>query len=277
MDHRYKGSVYKGMKMISIVMPALNEEKNIIAAIDNTLVAFEDFSIEGEIIVVNDGSTDSTPGVVMQKMEKDKRIWMLNHDRPKGIGASFWDGVDHAKGEFVVMLPGDNENDPWEILQYYKLLNSVDIVIPFVFNKQARSLFRNALSFLYRFIINSTFLVYFNYTNGTVLYRRSLLKELDFRSNGFFFQTDILIRLVKKGYLFAEVPYKLGVRKKGVSKAVSFPSLMQVMKGYLRLVNDNYHAKKNNQEPSYSKDSVTLERRSAVTDLTDCTKMEVHK
>ena len=247
------------MKMISIVMPALNEEKNIIAAIDNTLVAFEDFSLEGEIIVVNDGSTDSTPGVVMQKMEKDNRIRMLNHDRPKGIGASFWDGVDEARGQFIVMLPGDNENDPWEILQYDKLLNFVDMIIPFVFNKQARSLFRNVLSFLYRFIINTTFLVNINYTNGTVLYRKSLLQELDFRSNGFFFQTDILIRLVKKGYLFAEVPYKLGVRNTGISKAVSFPSLIQVIKGYFRLVGDIYRNK--NEKPVYHKDSITFVRR----------------
>jgi dolichol-phosphate mannosyltransferase len=248
------------MKMISIVMPALNEEKNIIAAIDNTLVAFDDFSIEGEIIVVNDGSTDSTPGVVMQKMEKDNRIRMLNHDRPKGIGASFWDGVDEARGQFIVMLPGDNENDPWEILQYDKLLNFVDMIIPFVFNKQARSLFRNVLSFLYRFIINTTFLVNINYTNGTVLYRKSLLQELDFRSNGFFFQTDILIRLVKKGYLFAEVPYKLGVRNRGISKAVSFPSLIQVIKGYFRLVGDIYYNNKN-EKPVYHKDSITFVRR----------------
>ena len=85
----------------------------------------------------------------------------------------------------VTMLPGDNENDPWETLRYLKLLEHVDIVIPFVFNKEVRSLFRNALSFIYRFIINTTFVVNFNYTNGTVLYRKSILKELNYRSVGF--------------------------------------------------------------------------------------------
>ena len=88
----------------------------------------------------------------------------------------------------VTMLPGDNENDPWEILRYRRLLEHVDIVIPFVFNKEVRSVFRNALSFIYRFIINTTFLVNFNYTNGTVLYRKSILKELYYRSTGFSFK-----------------------------------------------------------------------------------------
>lgn len=222
----------------TIIMPALNEEKNINAAIANSLAALDDFGISGELIAVNDGSTDGTEALIKSWMDQDSRVRLLSHPRPQGVGASFWDGVDQARGRFVVMLPGDNENDPWEIFRYYNLLNSVDIVIPFVFNRQVRSVFRNTLSFLYRFIINTTFLVNFNYTNGTVLYRKALLDELEFRSSGFFFQTDILVRTVKRGYLFAEVPYRLDLRSQGNSKAVSFPSLKQVIRGYLRLMRD---------------------------------------
>ena len=187
---------------VSIVMPALNEEKNILAAINNTLKSFDDYGINGEIIVINDGSTDNTRYLVEDLIKKDSRIRLINHDRPQGIGASFWDGVDNSNGDMVTMLPGDNENDPWEILRYRRLLEHVDIVIPFVFNKEVRSVFRNALSFIYRFIINTTFLVNFNYTNGTVLYRKSILKELYYRSTGFFFQADILIRTAKRGVSF---------------------------------------------------------------------------
>ena len=213
---------------ISVLMPALNEAKNIEAAIANTLASFDHIGVNGELVVINDGSTDATPALVEKAAAADKRVRLLSHRTPQGIGASFWDGVDNASGDVVVLLPGDNENDPWEIFRYYRLLEHVDVVIPFLYNKEVRSLFRNALSFAYRFIINTTFLVYFNYTNGTVLYRKSILKELPCRSTGFFFQTDILIRLVKEGYLFAEVPYRLGLRKSGVSKAVTFPSLLEV-------------------------------------------------
>ncbi|MBI5787365.1 MAG: glycosyltransferase family 2 protein [Candidatus Schekmanbacteria bacterium] len=225
---------------LSIIMPALNEEKNILAAIDTTLCAFTDFKIDGEVIVVNDGSSDKTPELVNQVLSKDTRVKLINHQTPQGIGASFWDGVDSACGDAVSMFPGDNENDPWETLRYFNLLEHVDIVIPFVYNKEVRPLYRNIISFLYRFIINTTFLVNFNYTNGTILYRRSLLDGLKHRNAGFFYQTDILIRLVKKGYLFAEIPYRLGMRNTGTSKAVSLPSLVKVAKGYLNLVKDYY-------------------------------------
>lgn len=246
---------------LTVVMPALNEEKNIELAIKNTLKALDDFNINGEIIVVNDGSTDKTDEIIGNMMNNDSRVKILRHECPQGIGTSFWKGVDNSIGDIIVMLSGDNENDPWETIRYYRLLEHVDIVIPFNFNKEVRSVFRNVLSFVYRFIINKTFLVNFNYTNGSVLYRKSILKELNYRSSGFFFQTDILIRTVKSGYLFAEVPYRLNLRIGGISKAVTFPSFVKVVKGYLNLVKDYYLNKKINLNRSFAKDSLTGIRR----------------
>jgi len=245
----------------TVVMPALNEECNILPAIKNTITTFEKFSIQGEIVVINDGSSDKTAVLVNEFIQSDKRVRIISHNKPKGIGVSFWDGVDNAQGGLIVLLPGDNENVPREILRYFKLLEHVDMVIPFVFNKQARSIYRNTLSFIYRFIINSTFLVNFNYTNGTVIYRKSMLEELEFRSTGFFFQTDILIRTVKRGYLFAEVPYRLGTRHDGASKAVSFPSFLKVIRGYLRLVNDLYFARTIKANKTFTADSQTAIRK----------------
>ncbi|MDD4955783.1 MAG: glycosyltransferase family 2 protein, partial [Candidatus Omnitrophica bacterium] len=111
---------------ISVIMPALNEEKNISPAIGNTLKAFDDFKINGEVVVINDGSTDKTEEIILELSKKDKRISLIKHTVPQGIGASFWDGVGSAKGDAVVMLPGDNENDPWETFRYASLLNHVD-------------------------------------------------------------------------------------------------------------------------------------------------------
>lgn len=226
---------------ISIVMPALNEEKNILSAISSTLETFDRLKIDGELIVINDGSSDTTEGLVKSAMAKEgHRMRLISHGAPQGIGVSFWDGISEARGEIVAMLPGDNENEPYEILRYIKLMDDVDIVVPFVYNKRVRSVFRNILSYLCLLIIDITFGVYFNYTNGTNLYRRRVLNDLDYKSRSFFFQADILIRLVKKGYLFAEVPYRLGLRRAGASKAVTFNNFIQVVKDYFRLVRDIY-------------------------------------
>ena len=247
---------------LSVIMPALNEEVNIEAAIGDTLQAMDDCRIDGEIIVVNDGSTDRTDELVAQAMKEDSRIARIRHNSPMGIGRSFWDGVDRAKGEAVIMLPGDNENYPREIFRYFDLLQHVDIVIPFLYNREVRPLFRNILSFIYRFIINTTFFVNINYTNGTVLYRKGILLELNSRNTGFFFQTDILIRSVKEGYLFAEVPYKVRTRDGGKSRAVTFPSFIQVIKGYFRLVK-NVYRNGNSKLGDHASGTMTKNRRNS--------------
>jgi len=270
MDSGRKDRVHTGIKnimqenqiLLTIIMPALNEEANILHALNNTLEAFTNYNIDGEVIVVNDGSKDKTYEMVSNLiLQYPDKVRVICHDSPEGIGASFWDGVENANGEIVCMLPGDNENDPLEILRYMELLRHVDIVVPFIYNRWSRSLFRNILSLVYRIIINTTFGVNLNYTNGTVLYRKSVLKDARFMSKGFFFQTDILIRLIKKGYLFAEVPYRLGLRKSGVSKAISFPSLLQVIKGYLLLIQDIYFASKVDKDTEgFSADSLSAKR-----------------
>ena len=132
---------------ITVIMPALDEEENIEAAISNTLKVFDDYEIIGEILVINDGSTDDTPGIVRRLSATDSRIHLIKHEAPMGIGASYWEGVDSAKGKVVTWLPGDNENDPWETLRYYKLTEHVDIVIPFVFNREVP--FFQKLAFLH--------------------------------------------------------------------------------------------------------------------------------
>lgn len=229
------------MKKLTIVMPALNEEMNISEAISDCLTALEECGIDGELIVINDGSADRTAGLMEEKrlIHKD-RIRVIDHDRPEGVGACFWDGVDNATGEYVLMIPADNENDCREILQYMKLLDDVDMVVPFVCNKETRSIFRNLLSHVYRLIINTTFNTRFNYTNGTVLYRTSALKDTGNRSRNFFFQTDILIRLTKKGYLSAEVPCRLRQRHSGRSKALGCRSFLNVTRDYFKLARDIY-------------------------------------
>lgn len=251
----------KEFLFLSIVMPALNEEKNIQQAVGDTLASFGKFRVTGEVVVINDGSSDNTAELVRALISQyPDKVRMVEHKTPKGMGASFWDGVDAARGNAVCMLPGDNENIPDEIIRYLYLLQDVDMVVPFVFNrKAARSASRILLSSLYLSIVNATFFTNLNYTNGTVLYRRCILAQLQTRCSGFFFQTDILIRLIKRGYLFAEVPYRLRQRKAGRAKAISWRAFKAVVKGYLRLVRDIYF-KKDREKGVFCSDSVTYLR-----------------
>ncbi|MDD4004603.1 MAG: glycosyltransferase family 2 protein [Elusimicrobiaceae bacterium] len=244
---------------VTAVIPALNEEKNIAGSVARALSGFNRYNLEGTIVVVNDGSTDSTAELAAELAKSDPRITLVSHETPRGIGGAFWTGTDNAQGDFVVMIPGDNESDPWEIFRYSHLLHHVDIVNPFVFNRGMRPWYRELLSRAYTLLINTTFGLNLHYTNGTVLYRKSLLQTLRHRDNSFFYQTDILIRLIRRQYLFAEVPYRLDLRRNGTTKALSLKSLGCVAGGYLRLLRDLYFPAE--PEPEFTRDSQTYARR----------------
>jgi len=232
---------------ITAVMPSLNEEKNLVTAVENVLESYTRMGINGEVLIVNDGSTDKTGTIAEGLKAKHAMVQVLHHATPQGIGGSFWDGVKAAQGDVVVMIPGDGENDAKEILLYLPLMDQVDMVIPYVFNKQVRSRARRMVSNLYRGIINISFGMTLNYMNGTVMYRKSILDDIELKARGFFYQTELLIKCINRGYLYAEVPYALLQRAAGTSKATSFKSLRNVMKAYLSLFIDIHTAGKHDQ------------------------------
>ena len=127
------------MCKISVIVPALNEENNLLKAVENIIEAFNKLKVIGEIIIINDGSKDSTESIIKSLMNQYPFIKLISHKTSKGIGASFWVGVDESDGEFVTLLPGDAENNAFEIIRYLPLMDHVDVIIPFCYNKEARS------------------------------------------------------------------------------------------------------------------------------------------
>jgi hypothetical protein len=63
-------------------------------------------------------------------MARDGRVKLINHDRPRGIGFSFFDGVKSSDKEVVVLFPGDNECSPGDALAFFPLMKEIDIIVP---------------------------------------------------------------------------------------------------------------------------------------------------
>lgn len=240
-------------------MPSLNEEKNLSEAVKNVIRGFERFSINGEIIVVNDGSSDNTGTIAEELSISYPFVRVLHHELPQGIGGSFWDGVGNASGEIVTMIPGDGENDAAEILRYLPLMEQVDMVVPFIYNRGVRSFRRRLLSIVYREIIKLSFGLSLNYMNGTVMYRRNIFQGITLKAGGFFYQTELLVKTILRGYLYAEVPCALLQRGSGESKATTFKSLVRVSLAYLGLLKEVYAGK--GRPIGLAEDSATYRRR----------------
>lgn len=243
---------------LSIIIPSYNEELNIKNVIDSII----EYSIITnnlfEIIVIDDGSTDRTFEISSEIAKKNCNIKVYKHDYNKGYGAAFWTGVLNAQGEYIVVIPGDGEGIVHETVYGIILLNDVDFVIPYIYNKENRSFSRRIISYLFTEIINLTFNTRLNYTNGSVIYKTSILRKIKLESRGFFFQTEILLRLIKSGYLYAEIPTFLSRRSTGVSKALSRLSLYNVVRDYLKTIYGIYIYK--NYLIDIDKESITFKK-----------------
>lgn len=219
---------------VTVVMPALDEEGCLVASVANVLESFSRCGIAGELIIVNDGSSDGT-GDLAERLRAvhPAVIGVIHHESPRGIGAAFWAGVVRAGGKVVVMIPGDGENDAGEILVHLPLLQRVDMVVPYVCNPQVRTSSRRLLSVLYGKIVNLSFGLSLKYLNGTVMYRREALCGIQLKSSGFFYQAELLIKTVRRGCRYAEVPYRLSRRHGGGSKATTWRAFVRVLRAYV--------------------------------------------
>jgi len=217
------------------VVPALNEQESLEDTATAIITALEDGSIDWEMVLVNDGSTDRTGDIAAVFANKKPRVKALHHKQPMGIGYCFQEGIEVSSKDAIMWLPGDGENNASEIIKYLPLLEHVDIVNPFVINVGVRSLFRRFLSRLYLWAINLSFGTRFNYTNGNVIYRRHVFETVKRKAKGAFFQAECLIRATRAGFIFAEVPVRLERRLSGHSKVVSPKSIAGVLREFILL------------------------------------------
>ncbi|MBI5050690.1 MAG: glycosyltransferase family 2 protein, partial [Nitrospirae bacterium] len=114
--------------LVSIVVPLFNEEENVIL-LYNALKSAMDKSGRGyEILFVDDGSTDNTPPLIKQIAQQDDRVKPLSFRRNFGQTAAFAAGFDHAKGDVIITIDGDLQNDPEDIPKMLSLIGEYDIV-----------------------------------------------------------------------------------------------------------------------------------------------------
>ena len=115
---------------LSIVVPVLNEEDNVAALSGQISDALDDTEYTYEKIFVDDGSVDLTVERLRELQERDPRLRVVKLRRNFGQTPAMRAGIDHSRGEIVVTLDGDLQNDPADIPRMVrKLEDGYDIVV----------------------------------------------------------------------------------------------------------------------------------------------------
>jgi glycosyltransferase involved in cell wall biosynthesis len=204
--------VEKGL--LSILMPVYNEEEFVRASILRALEAPLPDGLRSEILVIDDGSTDSTPQILAELAEAyPARLRVIRHDKNSGKGAAIRTGLDHAAGEFGIVQDADLEYNPQE---YPKVLGPLvashaDVVYGsrFLISGERRVLYYWH-SLANRLITTACNMAAdLNLTDIETCYkafRLSLARSIPIRSNRFGIEPELTIKFAKRQAAIYEVP-----------------------------------------------------------------------
>jgi dolichol-phosphate mannosyltransferase len=109
--------------LLSICIPAHNEEKNINRTIDIISEVLKENNIPFEFVIANDNSSDGTEAEIRQRMSQGMPICLINRTKPGGFGRAIRSCLNNFSGEYVVIVMADCSDDPNDIVKYYDLMN----------------------------------------------------------------------------------------------------------------------------------------------------------
>ena len=185
-------------RAVTFVMPALNEEAKLAHAVSEVIPATAGLD-DYEIVIINDGSTDRTGEIAERLAKENPRVRVVHNPRNFGFGGAYKVGVAHSRMPYVIMVPGDSNHPPDGIIPILAQIGQADIVVPYISNPEVRGLKRMIISGAYTRLFNLLFWQKLPYYNGLVLHRTALLRTIDIKTNGYAYQSEALVKLLRKG------------------------------------------------------------------------------
>ena len=220
----------KKTKVLSLVIPAHNEEESI----ENTIKVFhkklESEKIPHEIVVVNDNSTDSTEDILKKLKKNIKELNYVNNEPPNGFGYAVKKGLDSFTGDYVALVMADASDSPADLCEMYEVAveKEVDCVFGSRFTSEAnlvdypkKKLFFNRFgNNIARFAFG---LKYNDLTNAFKLYSKDTIEKIKpLKSDHFNLTLELSLKSILSGASYEIVPTDWYNRQAGEAKLKIF-------------------------------------------------------
>jgi glycosyltransferase involved in cell wall biosynthesis len=164
---------------LSLIIPVYNEEENLPILFEAVTKVMTPLKKPWEVIFVNDGSTDQSLEVLRGLAKKDQHVRVIVFRRNFGQTAAISAGIDHAKGDVVILLDADLQNDPADIpMLLSKLEEGYDVVSGWRKDRKDNAFTRNLPSMMANGLISWVTGVHLHDYGCTLkAYRREVLDE----------------------------------------------------------------------------------------------------
>lgn len=226
----------------AIIIPMYNEFGNVRSCLKRINEVIAEYSFNADIIVIDDGSVDGTAREAETLSKEYPNINLCIHKVNKGFGAARKTGMkavsEDGGYEFVVFIDADLTMDPRYIEGFYnKIMEGYDFVIGSRFIKgggmQQVPFFRAAVSYIGGAVFRFSFrLGIKDYTQGFRAIRTDIIDKFRLKEDGFPILAEEIYQASKYTRRFAEAPFVLTVREKGVSKFQYTPTVLMKYLAY---------------------------------------------
>jgi dolichol-phosphate hexosyltransferase len=221
---------------LSVMMPVFNEERTLEIILGHVLERPE----VGEVIVVDDGSTDGSWEILRRVAESDRRVRPFRHETNQGKGAALRRAIAELRMPFALVQDADLEYDPrdYPVLLQPLLEGRADVVYGvrgfagqtafsfwFVMGNMAVTVATNVLFDCYISDMES----------GYKVLRSDLWRRLNLQGSRFDIEPDITARALRLGYRIHEVPIRYYARSRDEGKKLTWRDGVQAMETLVRL------------------------------------------
>lgn len=189
---------------VTVLIPAFNEASAIADTVARARTALQAAGLEGQIVVINDGSTDGTGAAAAATGAE-----VLNHPTNGGYGRALKTGVRHASGDWIAIMDADGSYPIEKLGALLSQIPNYDMVVGARQGLSYRGSLlkwqgRKALTALVRFV---TGVAVPDVNSGMRVFRKSIaLANLDRFSNGFSFTTTLTLAMFNQGHFVKYVP-----------------------------------------------------------------------
>lgn len=222
---------------LSIFLPAYNEAENIKKTITVLLGVVGDIK-DLELVVVDDGSSDSTPAIVRQMANADSRIRLVRHRKNMGYGGAIATGLRASKKDWIFFADSDGQFNYRQIKKFINSSEGYDMVIGYR-SKRADPLVRIINSTIYNLAVKAIYRFRVRDVNCAFkLMSRDVYQGIKpIGSKGALVSAEILIKAKRKKYRILELPVKHLPRKKGVQTGANLGVIFRSFKEIIKLRN----------------------------------------
>lgn len=222
---------------ITFFVACYNEEKNILATLENLRTTLQETRLTYEIIVVDDGSKDRSSELVEGFMQQhpEMAIRLFRNPRNRGLAYNFTEATFMGRGRYYKLVCGDNVDTKESLLACLNEIGRADIIVPYHAEIEGRSWFRRVLSRAFTNLVNLLSGHRIRYYNGCAIYHRSDVMRWHARTSGFGFQAELVTTLLNEGATFLQVPIVGMERQGGSSSALKLKNWVSISNTLCRI------------------------------------------